>query len=129
MSLGHLWGTVMNRRARRARRPRQDTQEERPRPPFRWHRLPLRMESLEERIAPDATPLQVTLADHNAVAATLRLNGDRIQVVRTDAPGDTLAERAVADVSAVNIIGDPDHPEAVTIDYEFGVDFSRWTAG
>src|SRR5688572_2333435 len=125
MALTNLWGTLTNRRSRRSGRA---AHQNLLKPPFRWHRLPLRMESLEDRIAPDATPLELTLASQDPAAVTLRLNGSDLQVVPTADPGaPPLASRALADVSEVRIFGDPAKPEAVTIDYAFGGFF--WVPG
>src|SRR5262245_45388595 len=85
----------------------------------------LSFEPLEDRIAPDATPLTLALALTDPDDVIVRLNGSQIQIVDADAPGSApLASQQLADTSAVLLTGADGRADKLTIDYSHGGPFS-----
>ena len=74
------------------------------------------LEPLEERVAPDASPLLHVIPDGGPNDLTLRLSGPDLQLVDTGT-GDLLASQALADTSAVEVTGADGANDTLRIDF------------
>src|SRR5262245_34437118 len=102
MALSRWWGWLTGRRSKR---PGSGWRRHRPHA-FSRRMLPLRLELLEERLAPNGTPLQFAIAPNHPAELTLRLSGAELQIVKSDDPGAApLATKALADTSSISIVG------------------------
>lgn len=105
--------------------PRQKNQTEKKRRSLR-NRLPLRLETLEDRIAPSGTPWDIQLPSPGPSAVTLRLSGGNIQEIDTLAQ-TVMDQRALNTVSNVIVTGAAGVNDTLAIDYgggNFGIPFA-----